>query len=66
MILRDVELDQNSHREFFVAQHIKFLRNYAENKDNNYEQLMVEYLKMSGIYWTIMALKLVNETIDDG
>lgn len=66
MLIRDVELDeQNISKDFLIKKHISFLHNYAQNKDN-YEQLMVEYLKMSGIYWTITALKLVDNPIEDG
>ena len=50
MLIRDVELKHDSPKEFFFDKHVKFLNNYAKNKDNSYEQIMVEYLKMNGNY----------------
>lgn len=66
MLIRDVELKPDSPKEFFLDKHVKFLNNYAKNKDNSYEQIMVEYLKMNGIYWTITALKLADSSIENG
>ncbi|OTF70019.1 geranylgeranyl transferase type-2 subunit beta-like protein [Euroglyphus maynei] len=65
MLLRDIELKDDSPKEFFLDKHVKFLNNYAKNKDNSYEQIMVEYLKMNGIYWTITALKLADSSIEN-
>ena len=66
MLTRDVELDKNSPTEFFLQKHAQFLSHYVSNKELNYEQLMVEYLKISGIYWTSTALQLIDREFDDG
>lgn len=66
MLTRDVELSDDNPKEFLLKDHVKFLQNYVKNKESSYEQMMVEYLKMSGIYWTITALQLVDNDFDDG
>ena len=62
----DVELDENSPREFLLSRHAKFLQHYVTNKKVSFEQMMVEYLKMSGIYWTNTALQLIDSDFDSG
>ena len=66
MQTRDIELDQNSPTKFLLPLHAKFLQHYVTNKEKSYEQLMVEYLKMSGIYWTTTALQLIDKDFDEG
>ncbi|KAI2803371.1 hypothetical protein BLOT_007499 [Blomia tropicalis] len=65
MQTRDIELDQNSPTKFLLPLHAKFLQHYVTNKEKSYEQLMVEYLKMSGIYWTTTALQLIDKDFDE-
>ena len=66
MLTRDVEVDKNSPREFLLSRHAKFLHHYVTNKEVSAEQLMVEYLKMSGIYWTTTALQLIDSDFAPG
>ncbi len=66
MLTRDVELTENSPHEFLLSRHAKFLHHYVGNKEESYEQLMVEYLKMSGIYWTNTALQLIDSEFNPG
>lgn len=66
MLTTDVQLEANSPREFLLSRHAKFLQHYVTNKEVSYEQMMVEYLKMSGIYWTNTALQLINSDFDPG
>lgn len=66
MLTRDVELNESSPHEFLLSRHAAFLHHYVSNKEESYEQLMVEYLKMSGIYWTSTALQLINAEFNPG
>ncbi|CAG2104396.1 unnamed protein product [Medioppia subpectinata] len=64
MLTRDVEMTGSLPKELLLSKHIHFLRKYADNSNENYEQLMVEYLRMSGIYWTTTALQLMDSDFD--
>jgi hypothetical protein len=66
MLTRDVELDKNTPCDFLLPLHAQFLHNYVANKEESYEQLMVEYLKMSGIYWTTTALQMIDRDFGQG
>ena len=63
---KDVQIPKNASKEFLLEKHAKFLHSYVTNKEENYEQLMVEYLKMSGIYWTNTALQLLKRRFEPG
>ncbi|XP_045469825.1 geranylgeranyl transferase type-2 subunit beta [Harmonia axyridis] len=58
---KDVHLNQNVPTTILFSKHIEFLTNYGEHKDN-YEATMTEYLKMSGMYWCLTALELINSS----
>ena len=63
MLTRDVELPLDSPRDLLKDKHITFLQSFAKNKDG-FEQVMTEYLKMSGIYWSLVAVSVIS-TPDD-
>lgn len=67
MLVRDVQLDESdTPQSFLIGKHCQYLKHYVTNKEQSYEQMMVEYLKISGIYWTTTALQLVNNDFDAG
>lgn len=57
--LRDVTLKPDRPKELLLDKHEKYLRNYF-NDDSGTEQIMAEYLKMSGMYWGLNALYLMK------
>lgn len=57
--LRDVTLKDDRTRELLLDKHEKYLKQYA-NDDSGTEQIMASYLKMSGMYWGLNALYLMN------
>ena len=60
MLTRDVELPPDSPTHLLVDKHLNFLEAFAKNKDG-FEQTMVEYLRMSGIYWSLVSVHLMGE-----
>ena len=66
MLTRDVEITTQHVKDLLLEKHIQYLQKYASAGSESYEQLMVEYLKMSGIYWTTTALQLMDSDFDTG
>jgi geranylgeranyl transferase type-2 subunit beta len=56
---RDVTLKKDRVRELLLDKHEKYLRQYADDESGT-DQIMSEYLKMSGIYWGLNALYLMD------
>lgn len=56
---RDVQLPPERPSELLVDKHKEFLIKYAANGDG-YEQIMVDYLRMSGIYWSLTAMDVMG------
>ncbi|RWS17449.1 geranylgeranyl transferase type-2 subunit beta-like protein [Dinothrombium tinctorium] len=61
MLTKDVEIKDEYPKEFLLEKHAQYLANYAKNKDG-YEQITLEYLRMSGIYWGLTAMDLIDRT----
>lgn len=57
--LKDVQLSDNIPFNIFFSKHVEFLKNYGKEKES-YEAVMTDYLKMSGMYWCLTALELIN------
>ncbi|CAH2038021.1 unnamed protein product, partial [Iphiclides podalirius] len=51
----------NREKAPMLYHHLDYLASYGLNKDD-YEYCMTEYLRMSGIYWTLTALELMNQS----
>ena len=64
MLTRDVEISDNAVNEFLLDKHVHYLKKYSSDSQQSYEQLMVEYLRMSGIYWTTTALQMMDNDFD--
>lgn len=56
---RDVQLPTDHPQELLIDKHKNFLITYASNSDG-YEQIMVDYLRMSGIYWSLTAMDVMG------
>lgn len=59
---RDVTLKEDRPKTLLFDKHEKYLKHYS-NDDTGTEQIMAEYLKMSGMYWGLNALHLM-QTLD--
>jgi geranylgeranyl transferase type-2 subunit beta len=57
---KDVEIPEHeAKRSLLSAKHADFIANYGKT-NNEYEYCMTEYLRMSGIYWGLTALDLLD------
>lgn len=59
-VTRDVQLPPDAPTSLLIDKHLTFLETFAKNKDG-FEQTMVEYLRMSGIYWSLVAVHLMGQ-----
>lgn len=60
-LIKDVKISDDSPKSLLLDKHINFLKEYGQNEDN-YEYGMTDYLRMSGIYWGLTALDLMDNT----
>ncbi|KOB63536.1 putative Rab geranylgeranyltransferase, beta subunit [Operophtera brumata] len=58
---KDVVLKEDRPRTILLQKHSDYLAGYGLNKDD-YEYCMTEYLRMSGIYWTLTAMELMGQS----
>lgn len=65
MLTRDVEILDTHPNTLMLDKHVEYLATYSRNKDG-YEQTMVEYLRMSGIYWGMTAMELMDRLAEIG
>ena len=56
---KDVTLKEDQPTQLLFSKHQQFLLAYAKNQ-NSYEYVMSEWLRASGVYWCLTALKLLN------
>ncbi|XP_044265255.1 geranylgeranyl transferase type-2 subunit beta [Tribolium madens] len=59
--IKDVILKENAPVAILFDKHIEFLRDYGKD-DNNVEFGMTDYLRVSGMYWGLTALELLDRT----
>lgn len=57
--ITDVQIGNENVKTLLLDKHISFLKSYGQN-ENNYEEGMTDYLRMSGIYWGLTALDLMG------
>ncbi|XP_058128462.1 geranylgeranyl transferase type-2 subunit beta [Anopheles ziemanni] len=55
----DVTISDDS-RELHFDKHVDYIANHGNDK-NDYEYCMTEFLRMSGIYWGVTGLDLMNK-----
>jgi prenyltransferase beta subunit len=65
MLTRDVDITSSVVKEFLLSKHVKYLHKYADKTNESYEQVMVEYLRVSGIYWTTTAVHFIDNDFDE-
>eukprot|EP00043_Microstomoeca_roanoka_P022833 m.257174 g.257174 ORF g.257174 m.257174 type:complete len:329 (-) comp23872_c0_seq1:184-1170(-) len=56
---KDVDLPADAPVEFFRQKHIDYIEQWNKSK-SEFEYIMSEYLRMSGLYWCITALELLD------
>lgn len=56
---RDVVLKAGEDKQLLLEKHEKYIKQYA-NDDHGTDQILAEYLKMSGMYWGVNALFLMQ------
>ena len=59
--LKDVTLKPDRPKTFLLKKHVDYLAKYGTESED-YEYNMTEYLRMSGIYWTLTAMELMGAT----
>lgn len=57
--IKDVNLPSNFPETVLLKKHIDFINEYGKNEDD-YEYGMTDYLRVSGMYWGLTALELMN------
>ncbi|KAI8435601.1 hypothetical protein MSG28_003876 [Choristoneura fumiferana] len=58
---KDVVLTDDRPKTLLLQKHSDYLAGYGLNKDD-FEYCMTEYLRMSGIYWTVTAMELMGQS----
>lgn len=58
---KDVVLKEDRPKTLLLQKHSDYLAGYGQNKDD-YEFCMTEYLRMSGIYWSLTAMELMGQS----
>lgn len=58
--IKDVTLKPTAPKEVFFYKHVTYITSYSSKKDD-YEYVMTEYLRMSGMYWGIAAMDLLGQ-----
>lgn len=58
---KDVLLKDDRPKTLLLQKHSDYLASYGLNKDD-YEFCMTEFLRMSGIYWSLTAMELMEQS----
>ncbi|CAG9535254.1 unnamed protein product [Cercopithifilaria johnstoni] len=56
---KDVDISKNATNELLLTKHMDFIARYVENKES-YENVTTEYLRVSGIYWCLQAMDIMD------
>lgn len=59
--IKDVKLDENSPKTLLIEKHANFITKLGLSEDN-YEFAITDYLRMSGMYWGLTALELMDKS----
>ncbi|KAK4878838.1 hypothetical protein RN001_011344 [Aquatica leii] len=57
---KDITLSADSPKELLLEKHVEFITKYGKSEDD-YEFGMTDYLRISGMYWGLTALELVDK-----
>ncbi|XP_018336356.1 geranylgeranyl transferase type-2 subunit beta [Agrilus planipennis] len=58
--LKDIEIKEEYPKTLLLEKHIKFIKQYGQS-ENDFEYGMTDYLRVSGMYWGLTALELVDK-----
>lgn len=58
--IKDVTIKSDAFKELFLDKHADYIHSYS-NKKEDYEYIMTEFLRMSGIYWGLTAMDLMGQ-----
>ena len=58
--VKDITIKDDAPSELLLDKHSDYLVSYSSRK-KDYEYVVTEYLRMSGVYWTITALALAKQ-----
>lgn len=59
-IVNDVDISAAEPKELLFDKHVEYIANHG-NDQNDFEYCMTEFLRMSGIYWGVTALDLMQQ-----
>lgn len=57
--LTDITLQENTPTTLYQEKHTEFIKEYGK-KENSFEYGITDYLRVSGMYWGLTALELMN------
>lgn len=57
---KDAVIPENAPQHLILEKHAAYIKAYEEKKDD-YEYIMSEYLRMSGIYWGITSMAMMKK-----
>ena len=58
-MVKDVTLSDDLPTEFLHDKHAEYIGSYGKDK-SDYEYCMTEYLRLSGVYWGLTTMDLLN------
>lgn len=58
-LIKDVKIPDNTVKKVLFEKHIDFINEYGQD-ENHFEYGMTDYLRVSGMYWGLTALELMN------
>ncbi|XP_066261649.1 geranylgeranyl transferase type-2 subunit beta [Euwallacea similis] len=58
-LMKDIKLPQDHPKKILASKHIDFINEYGQDEEN-FEYGMTDYLRVSGMYWGLTALELMN------
>jgi geranylgeranyl transferase type-2 subunit beta len=53
---------ETEHFHFYYEKHVKFIKNIAADV-SSFEYLVSQYLRMSGVYWGLSALRILGKNL---
>ncbi|XP_026476575.1 geranylgeranyl transferase type-2 subunit beta-like [Ctenocephalides felis] len=59
-LIKDIEIKEDFPKSLLLDKHVQFISSYGVNKEE-YEYCMTEYLRMSGLYWGVASLALMDK-----
>lgn len=55
----DITFQENAPTTLLLEKHAEFIKEYGK-KENSFEYGITDYLRVSGMYWGLTALELMN------